>query len=408
MIANQLVTNHVVSFVKNCVYLPQNEYIITMGTTESPFVFGRKAVGNSFTDREKETERLISNFKNRVNTVLISPRRWGKSSLVKKAGDLSGSETIKMIYIDAFSLRDATEFYTVLATEVIRSTSNTMETWVEHVKRFFSRLSPRFSFGPDPLNSFELSFELESIERNYQEILDLPEKIAIDKGINLVICIDEFQDTTNFSEAGLFHKRLRAAWQNHQSVTYCIYGSKQHMMSALFEKQSMPFYKFGENIHLNKIPEGDWVSFITHQFEITGKSIDISLAQKIAATVKCHSYYVQQLSHLVWQRTVNETDDLVFAAALEDLLAQNDMLYQRETELLSDTQLNFLKSLASGTVTGFSNKDILQKFKLGSSANVSKLKKALVDKEFIEFNGKSAEFLDPAFELWFIREILKR
>jgi len=385
-----------------------NEHIIPMQTAESPFIFGRKAVGNSFTDREVETARLISNFRNRVNTVLISPRRWGKSSLVKKAGDLSNSETLKVVYIDAFSLRDATEFYTVLASEVIKGTSNTMETWIEHVKRFFSRLSPRFSFGPDPLNSFELSFELESVERNYQEILDLPEKIAMDKGIRLVICVDEFQDTANFAEAALFHKRLRTAWQNHQQVTYCIYGSKQHMMSALFEKQSMPFYKFGEIIHLNKISVSDWVLFIAHKFEQTGKTISESVAQKIAATVKCHSYYVQQLSHLVWQRTVNTADEMVYLAALDDLLAQNDLLYQRETELLSDAQLNFLKSVASGISNGFASKEILQKYKLGSSANVSKIKKALIEKEFIQFNGKSAEFLDPAYELWFIREIIKK
>lgn len=386
----------------------QNEKIIPMDTTESPFIFGRKAIGESFTDRENETERLVSNFRNRVNTVLISPRRWGKSSLVKKAGDLANSETLKVIYIDAFSLRDATEFYTVLATEVIKSTSNTMETWIEYVKRFFSRLSPRFSFGPDPLNSFELSFELESVERNYQEILDLPEKIALDKGIRLVICIDEFQNTASFSESALFHKRLRTAWQNQQQVTYCIYGSKQHMMSALFEKQSMPFYKFGENIHLNKIAVHHWVLFITQKFEQTGKAISEALAQKIAEKVKCHSYYVQQLSHLVWQRTAKKADETIFTAAMDDLLAQNDMLYQRETDLLSDTQLNFLKTMASGIPNGYSSRDILQKYKLGSSANVSKIKKALVEKEFIQFNGKSTEFLDPAYELWFNREIMKK
>lgn len=88
-----------------------------MYAPESPFIFGRKAVGDSFTDRENETARLVSNFKNRVNTVLISPRRWGKSSLVKKAGDLANREKLKVIYLDAFSLRDATDFYTVLATK---------------------------------------------------------------------------------------------------------------------------------------------------------------------------------------------------------------------------------------------------------------------------------------------------
>jgi len=373
---------------------------------ENPFVFGRKATGDSFTDREKETERLISNFRNKTNTVLISPRRWGKSSLVKKAGELAKEDSLKIIYIDAFTLRDSNDFYTMLATEVIKGTANTIESWIDQIKRFFSRLSPKVSFGPDPLNSFELSFELDAVERNYQELLDLPENIAIDKDIKLVICIDEFQNTALFHEFSLFHKRLRSAWQNHQQVTYCIYGSKQHMMSSLFERQSMPFYKFGEIIHLEKISLTDWTKYISTQFQFTGKTISSPLAQKIASMVKCHSYYVQQFSHLVWHRTYNDVDEDIINTALDDLLSQNAMLYQRETELLSETQLHFMRALASGITKGFTTKDVLNRFKLGSSANVIKIKKALVEKELIDMNGQNAEFLDPVFELWFIREIL--
>jgi uncharacterized protein len=373
---------------------------------ESPFVFGRKAVGASFTDREIETERLLSNFRNSINTVLISPRRWGKSSLVRKAGGLAADTEIKVIYMDAFSLRDSNEFYSVLATEVIKGTSSTMESWIEQIKRFLSRLTPKISFGPDPLNSFELAFDLESLGKNYQELLDLPENIANEKGLQIVICIDEFQNTAIFNESSLFHKRLRSAWQNHQRVTYCLYGSKQHMMEALFEKQSMPFYKFGEIMHLGKIRLTDWITFITSQFEATGKSISPQMAEKVASHVKCHSYYVQQFSHLIWQRTPVEANEMIFAAALDDLISQNAMLYQRETELLSETQLNFMKALSSGISKGFSSQEILNKFRLGSSANVIKIKKALSDRELIEINGQEVEFLDPVYELWFIREIL--
>jgi uncharacterized protein len=375
---------------------------------ESPFVFGRKAIGNSFTDREKETARLVSNFNNRINTILISPRRWGKSSLVKRAGELAESDSLKFIYMDAFSLRDPREFYTVLATSVIRATSNTMETLLDHVKRFFTRISPKISFSTDPSSSFELSFELEALENNHQELLDLPEKIALENNIKLVICIDEFQNTAIFNESLLFLKRLRSAWQNHQNVTYCIYGSKQHMMRALFEKQSMPFYKFGEIIHLGKISSQDWVYYITQQFQLTGKSIPVDLADKIASAVRCHSYYVQQLSHLVWERTVDSADEIIFNTALDDLISQNAILYQRETELLSDTQLNFMKALSSGTVRGFSYKETMKKFNLGSSANVSKIKKTLFERELIEIKGQDAEFLDPVYELWFEREIYNR
>lgn len=374
----------------------------------SPFIFGRKAIGESFTDREAETAHLVANFRNRVNTVLISPRRWGKSSLVKKAGDLAQSPKLKVIYLDAFTMRDATDFYTTLANAVLKTTYSTLEGWIEQAKRFFTRITPRFSFGNDPMNSLELSFELEAISKNYEEILSLPEKVAIEKGIHFVICIDEFQNTSLFSEHSLFHKRLRSVWQDQQHVTYCIYGSKQHMMISLFEKQSMPFYRFGETIHLGKISLTDWVLYIEKQFKKTAKTITPFYAEAIAKNVNCHSYYVQQLAHLVWQRTQNAVEDEIITSAVEDLINQNELLYLRDTEMLSETQLNFLIALASGVTDGFSRKDILQKYKLGSSANVSRIKTALIEKEMIDLSGRIITFLDPAYALWFAKRILKK
>jgi uncharacterized protein len=374
---------------------------------ESPFVFGRKAVGEKFTNREAETKHLVSNFQNKVNTVLISPRRWGKSSLVKKACDMIASEKTIVIQMDAFGIRDPQDFYTLLATEVIKNTSGKVETWIENIRRFISRLSPKVSFGTDPFSTFELTFDIDSIEKNYLEVLDLPEKIAIDKKINLIICIDEFQNTANYTESGLFHKRLRTAWQNHQSVTYCIYGSKKHMMSTLFEKQSKPFYKFGEIIHLEKITESHWISFITERFQSTGKKITEDQAETITRSVKAHSYYVQQLSHLTWLRTAESVSDETIALAIDDLLTQNASLYQLESEILSETQLNLLKAIASGITEGYSNPGILNKFRLGTSANVSKQKRVLYEKELIDIWNSKLEFLDPAYELWFIKHILR-
>lgn len=378
-----------------------------MTSYESPFVFGRKAVGEKFTDRETETRRLVSNFQNKVNTILISPRRWGKSSLVKKACDLVVNKKTIAIQLDAFGIRDPKDFYTLLTTEVIKNTSGKVETWLENIRKFISRLSPKISFEADAFNTFELTFTLESIEKNYKELLDLPEKIADEKKIKLIICIDEFQNTANFNEAALFHKRLRTAWQNHQSVTYCLYGSKKHMMSTLFEKQSMPFYKFGETINLEKISEKHWLAFIIERFRSTGKEISKEQAEIIIRTVKAHSYYVQQLSHLTWLRTKHTVENRNIALATDDLLAQNANLYQLVTEQLSETQLNLLKAIASGINDGFSNTKILTNYRLGTSANVSKQKKVLYDKELIDIRGTKTEFLDPAYELWFRKNILR-
>ncbi|HOW30265.1 MAG TPA: ATP-binding protein [Bacteroidales bacterium] len=378
-----------------------------MNNIESPFVFGRKVTGESFTDRETETQRLLNNFNNRINTILISPRRWGKSSLVKKAGNMAENEGLTVLFIDAFSLRDPSEFYATLATGVLKATSGKIELWIDMVKRFLSRLTPKFSFGADPLNSFELSFELDEIEKGYREILDLPEKIADEKNIRIVICIDEFQNTALFQDSLLFHKRLRSAWQEHQQVTYCLYGSRQHMMAALFEKQSMPFYRFGENIFLEKIQMNDWIAFIRERFSATGKNITDEMASKIASTVDCHSYYVQQLSHLVWQRTYHTADDTIYNHACLDLLSQNEILYLRETELLSETQLHFLKAVAAGITENYNSKKVMSEYKMGTSANISKIKKALQEKEIIELSNNKIDFVDPVYKLWFKRKILK-
>ena len=93
-----------------------------------------------------------------------------------------------------------------------------------------------------------------------------------------------------------FQKKLRAHWQLHQHVTYCLYGSKRHMLMEVFSSPSMPFYKFGDIIFLEKIKENDWIEFITKRFNDTGKSIDIENAANIAKHCENHPYYVQQLA----------------------------------------------------------------------------------------------------------------
>ena len=91
---------------------------------EKPFVFGVATSGDNFTDREKETQRLLLNFAHGVNTVLISPRRWGKTSLVKKVAQLSQDNKRKVVYIDIFSCRTENEFYRLFATSILKQTSS--------------------------------------------------------------------------------------------------------------------------------------------------------------------------------------------------------------------------------------------------------------------------------------------
>ncbi len=159
-------------------------------TTENPFVFGKAAEGDYFTDRAEDVKRLTANLTHGVNTILISPRRWGKTSLVKKVISEIESSRVKPVFIDVFQCKSEYEFYHAFATAVIKQTSSKLEEWVEMAKTFLSNISPKFSFGSDPMNDFSLSFEWDSKAETETDILQLPEKLAQKKKVQILVCLD--------------------------------------------------------------------------------------------------------------------------------------------------------------------------------------------------------------------------
>jgi hypothetical protein len=372
---------------------------------ENPFVFGAVTSGKWFTDRQEDTKRLLANFTHGINTIIISPRRWGKSSLVLKAAGQTNNKHLKIVCMDIFACRSEEDFYKLFATEIIKQTAHKWKEWTENVSRFLSSLVPKINLGVDPSVDFSLSFDFSNKQSN-EDILHLPQKIARKKEIRIVICIDEFQQISEFSDSKTFQKKLRTIWQlQTQEVTYCLYGSKKHLLSALFSKQSMPFYKFGDVIFLQKIATEDWVSYIQTRFEETGKTISAELASDICNRVENHSSYVQQFAWLVWVRTENQATEDDFEAASQDLLNQNSELYFNYTETLTSFQLNFLRAIANGIHDKFSHKEIITKYNLGTSANISRIKKSLEQKELIDISPKKITFNDPVFRMWFKKNV---
>lgn len=372
-----------------------------------PFLFGIATSGENFTDREKETERLLSNFRYGINTVLISPRRWGKTSLVQKVCRLADSDELKIVYLDIFACRSDRDFYDAFASAVLKQTSSRWEEWVENAKLFLSRISPKISLGSDPTSEFSISLELNPKSEDMTEILQLPEKIARKKNCRIVVCIDEFQQIGEFKDSKNFQKQLRSVWQLQKSVSYCLFGSKKHLMNELFEKKSLPFYKFGDAIYLDKISTPDWIAYICRRFEATGKKITKELAEKICMTVDNHSSYVQQLSWLLWIHTDKEATEEGFQEAVSDLLAQNTPLFEKQTEDLTTYQMNFLRAITEGVHTEFTTQESLRKYQLGTSANVSIIKRSLLKKELIETGKRQVCIADPVLELWLRQEFDK-
>ncbi len=372
-----------------------------------PFVFGVATSGGNFTGRESETACLLLNFQRGVNTVLISPRRWGKTSLVQKVCRLAQSDKLKVVYLDVFSCRSDKDFYDTFASAVLKQTSSKWDECLENAKSFLSQCSPKISLVPDSMSEFSLSFDVNPKSSEIAEILRLPEKIAEKKTCKIVVCIDEFQQLAELKDSKVFQKRLRSLWQFQTSVSYCLSGSKQSLMNELFLKKNMPFYKFGDTVYLQKIGTADWVNYICSRFNATGKHISETLAEKICQSVENHSSYVQQLAWLVWIHTDKMATEQDFEFAYQDIIDQNTPLFEKQTESLTRYQMNFLRAVVEGIHSEFSTQEVLQKYQLGSSANVSIVKQALVKKELIEIENRQVFIPDPVMKVWLKRGLGK-
>ncbi len=371
------------------------------------FIYGVAVEGNNFTDREKETQRLKQDFENGQNMILISPRRMGKTSLVRKVQTLVDKKSIVTVYMDIYDCRNEYEFYNKFAASLMKQTAGKAEAVMKNIKEFLVRLSPTLSFGPDPNNELSVSLGITPKDYSPEEILQLPERMAAKMGKHIVVCIDEFQQIGEFPDSLKVQKKMRGIWQLQNNASYCLFGSKKHLLTNLFQSKRMPFYQFGDIMFLQPIPTEDWIPFIRQKFEEKKMSISDALIEKICSTVQNQSSYVQQLAWNVMLNTTKKADEATLETAIEDLLNQNSLLFLQQIENLTAYQMNFLKAVAKGVHTDFTSKEVLSTYDLGSKSNVSRIKTVLTQKELIEKTPNGIVLTDPVFELWFTKEWCK-
>lgn len=376
-----------------------------MTAYQSPFQFGTLATEENFIDREEDRAMLKQLLCSHINVMLISPRRWGKSSLVKKAmGELCKEQpTVRVCYIDAFSIGSEAEFYRTFASQVIACASTKMEQWIDDARKLLTGVIPQIVVN-DQVTDF-MAFDLKFVpqERDKMTILQLPEILAKEKGIKIIVCIDEFQQLANLPEYKDMEGKMRSAWQQQQLTSYCLYGSKRNMMLNIFNNSDSPFYRFGQVIFMQKIAQEHWIPFITSAFQKTSKSISSELAEKICHTVECHSWYLQQLCYFIWSFTATEASEDTFRLGLKQVLNINTPMFQNDTEGLSASQIEMLKAICQGE-QHFSSKSVRDVYHLGNPNTISKNKKTLQAKDIIEKQKESYVFVDPIYRLWFKEE----
>lgn len=350
---------------------------------QNPFKFGSLVEGEYFTDRKQERAFLRQIIDSSNHAVLISPRRFGKSSLV--------AETLKNEEREIISLNMQSITSSVKMAEALYR-KYFINHPVEKARHFMSHLRIIPTVTINPLTNYpEVAF-MPSVNPQVvlEDVFTLLEKAGAKK--RLIVVLDEFQEILQL-EKGL-DKILRSIMQEQKNINYVLMGSQEDMMKKIFLRKKSPFYHFGSTIYLDRIPAKDFSGFIESRLipGYQGKGI----TERILNFTDCHPYYTQQLAFQVWFECMQGVSDKeVVQTSIEDIVCAHDFDYSRLWESMNHTNRQVLLKLSAGNESPLENRE------LPSSTIFSALKR-MVSSGILIKNGKYV-FDDPFFKLWIQR-----
>lgn len=366
---------------------------------KNPFNYLQFATGDYFYNRREILADLHSRFvSGQTNVVLYGPRRYGKSSLVSELASLLEMkgficltfDMVKMPTLDIFINAYAKKIYKQLAP--LRSNVN-------HITQFFKYLRPVFSLAPD--GEMGLSFntaEKEMGPEELSEVLDLPQRLAGDKRI--LIILDEFQEVKDILPNDGFERVMRSVIQTHANVSYIFLGSRYHMLRRMFTDHNRPFYKSAIPMLLDRPPEEESVAFVMSRFESAGCSVSPEVARSLVAKIDNIPYYIQQLGFETFRlvddagRTVATAEDVERAYA--NLSGFNRDQYEQLMLSLSATQKKLLLAISQEEVERF-DADYRTRHALGTSSTLNSAKQKLIEDGHLEQIGGACRISDPFF-----------
>ena len=347
---------------------------------ENPFKFGTVVDGKYFTDRKEERAYLAQILDSPNHAVLISPRRFGKSSLVK---EVLNSQKREVIFVNLQAITSVHK----LAEALYRQFFATRP--LEKAKHYLSRLrvAPTVSYNPQT-EAPEFSLQPTSDKKVIlEDAFSLLEKAGEKK--RLIVVLDEFPEILEIDKS--LDKMLRSIMQEQKNINYILMGSQEDMMKKIFLRKKSPFYHFGSIIHLDRIPESDFRQYIEERLPAPYQGRGV--AEEILSFTSCHPYYTQQLAFQVWFELQQGAEvPSVVSTAIEHIVRAHDFDYSRLWESMNRTNRFVLLKLATSTTPPMENPE------LPASTIFSALKR-LVHAGILIKNGKYV-YDDPFFKLW--------
>ncbi len=368
---------------------------------ESPFEYNKFVSGTQFIGRNKEMSLLCNLLRERKNVLMYGPAKIGKKSLVYNSMELLRHDHSDITFCDInlFNIRCIEAFMLRFTNEIVSHFAESETEWNAIMHRYIpsapyvmdtSSLHKQYTYTTKDLLS----------DNQIEEILRLPDRLAAEYGTHVIIYFRQFQDILLFDNPHRIFLLLEKVWKGNRNTNFIITGDRFNAMEEIFQEKKY-FYHFAEHLELAPIDEKIFADYIVKGFQKGGKVIHPEQAASIYNLVEGDPWYTQHLASICFNLTKGFVNEGIIKQAAEQLINLHDFEFHSIVYSLSKYQVRMIKAALEGVVK-FTSGDVLDKYRLNSSANVSRLKEALTKKEIITFNEKKpATFLDPLFKLWF-------
>jgi hypothetical protein len=374
----------------------------------NPFVYGEVVPAAAFVDREVELDRLTSDLLAGQKIFLISPRRYGKSSLVRqamRAAERGGALTVEVTVSSYSSYVAFLEGY-ARALLSVETRLDRARGWLRDMLGAI-RHEVRVEPGDDGRSQLTLSFPAVRTDRDAsrvaQEVFALPGRIAEVRRRRLAVALDEFQAIGSFNGGSVEHA-LRAAVQHQRQVGYVFSGSEPSLMERMLGR-SRPFYKAGPVMRLQKIPADRFAEFIEARFRATKLRPSPGFGAAVVELAGNLPYDVQRLAHEVWDDAhggkVVGLEDL--HETLKRLLGEHDALFEATWQRLTLAQRAALRAAVLEDGRELLSADVRARYRLGGPSTVQASLTALVREDVIARDGPRYVVVDSLLREWVAR-----
>jgi hypothetical protein len=356
----------------------------------NPFYYGDLALDEAFTDRQSELKALEADLRNGQNVALIAPRRYGKSSLVRRATQHLVARGVLVAEVDLMKTPTKEKLASALARSIYRDlakgTVKAKEKTKENLHMFSGlRIAPVITVNPEDGSlrfSFSATHAEEDIDATLERLLELPAQLAAEQKKRVVLYFDEFQEITDIDPK--LPTLMRAVFQEQPEVAHVYAGSKRDMMNRLFTDKNEPFFRSAKVMEIGAIPVGLFKTFVKERFDATERGIADAVVDELLAITGGHPYATQELAYALWEEVPEG-----FTAALTDLEAALGAVLRAENahftllwEKSSRAQRLVLQALATepGRVQSVGYRD---RFGLPAASTVQKAIEALAREELV-------------------------